>query len=89
MDSDFVSFRGARVIILDADGVLRRFPDGKTLEGLDAFEAFLRLPQFQDVLVVAAGEWKRILSFKRLRELFADDIAGRIVGVTPEIENTD
>lgn len=89
MKFDPVSLRGARVIILDADGVLRRLPDGETLEGLMAFEEFLRLPQFQDVLVVAAGEWRRSLTIHRIRELFSEDVAARIVDVTPEIENTD
>ena len=84
-----VSLRGARVIILDADGVLRRLPDGDTLEGIEAFETFLRLPQFQDVLVVATGEWKRGLGIHGIRELFSDDLRARIVDVTPEIENTD
>lgn len=83
------SFIAARVIILDADGVLRRLPDGEALEGLDAFEHFLRQPDFQDVLVVAAGEWKRFLSIGKIRRLFSEDVAPRIVEATPEIEGTD
>jgi hypothetical protein len=83
------SWHGARVILLDADGVLRRLPNGETLEGLEAFEGFLRQPDFQDVLVVAAGEWKRHLSIVSIRKLFSDDIAPRIVEATPEIESTD
>jgi hypothetical protein len=77
------------VILLDADGVLRRLPHGDTLEGLKVFEGFLRQPEFQDVLVIAAGEWKRHLSIVSIRKLFSDDIAPRIVEATPEIEHTD
>jgi hypothetical protein len=83
------SWHGARVIFLDADGVLRRLPNGETLEGLEAFENFLRQPEFEDVLVVAIGEWKRHLSIAGIRTLFSDDIAPRIVEATPEIESTD
>ena len=89
MDSGCNALRGARVIILDADGTLRRLPDGDTLEGLEAFETFLRLQQFQDVLVVATGEWKRGLGIQGIRKIFSDDLRARIVDVTPDIENTD
>jgi hypothetical protein len=89
IESQAQSLRGARVVILDADGVLRRLPDGEALEGLGAFEAFLRQPRFQDVLVVAAGEWKRHLPIRGIRRLFSEDIAARIVGATPEVKNTD
>lgn len=84
-----LSLRGARVIIVDADGVFTRLPDGKKLEGIEAFETFLRLPAFQDVLIMVAGEWKRYLTVQRIREFFSEDIAARIVGATPQVENTD
>ena len=64
---------GKRVLLLDADGVLRRLPDGEALEGLDRLEAFLREPEFSDVLVVAAGEWKRHLQPGQIRGLFSPD----------------
>jgi hypothetical protein len=88
-DSNCNSLRDARIVILDADGTLRRLPDGRTLEGREAFETFLRLPQFLDVLVVATGDWKRYLGLVGVREIFSEDIRARIVDVTPEIENTD
>jgi hypothetical protein len=79
----------ARVILLDADGVLRQHPDGARLDGLEAFEAFLREPEFRDVLVIAAGEWKRVLPVGRIRSLFSEDLGGRIAGATPDIEHSD
>ncbi len=80
---------GKRVLLLDADGVLRRLPDGEALEGLDRLEAFLREPEFSDVLVVAAGEWKRHLRLGQIRGLFSPDVRERFVGATPEIQGAD
>jgi hypothetical protein len=80
---------GKRVLVLDADGVLRRFPDGETLEGVRPLEGFLREEEFRDVVVVAAGQWKCGLRMHQIRALFADDVRDRFVGVTPEIRATD
>lgn len=80
---------GKRVLILDADGVLRRLPDGEALEGIDSLETFLRDREFSDVLVVAAGEWKRALCLQQIRALFSRDLRGRFVGATPDIEAID
>ena len=80
---------GKRVLLLDADGVLRRLPDGEALEGLDRLEAFLREPEFSDVLVVAAGEWKRHLQPGQIRGLFSPDVRERFVGATPDIDGAD
>lgn len=80
---------GRRLLLLDADGVLLRLPEGEALEGLEVLEGLLREPALADVLVVATGEWKRHLDLAALRGLFADDIARRIVGVTPEVEASD
>jgi len=80
---------GKRVLILDADGVLRRLPDGEALEGIDSLESFLRDAEFRDVLVVAAGEWKRALRLQQIRALFSGDLRGRFVGATPDIEGSD
>ena len=78
-----------RVLILDADGVLRRLPDGEALEGIDPLESFLREAEFSDVLVVAAGEWKRALRPQQIPALFSGDLRERFVGVTPDIHATD
>lgn len=80
---------GKRVLILDADGVLRRLPDGEALEGIDPLESFLRDAEFSDVLVVAAGEWKRALRLQQIRALFSGDLRERFVGATPDIEGSD
>lgn len=84
-----LQFCDARILIVDADGVFRRLPNGKELEGIDAFSEFLRQPQCLDVLIVAAGHWKDVLPIQRIREFFSDDIASRIIDVTPTIESTD
>lgn len=80
---------GKRVLILDADGVLRRLPDGEALEGIDPLESFLRDAEFSDVLVVAAGEWKRALRLQQIRALFSGDLRERFVGATPDIDGSD
>jgi len=84
-----LTFAGKRVLILDADGVLRRLPDGDTLEGIDSLESFLRDAEFSDVLVVAAGEWKRALRLQQIRALFSGYLRERFIGATPDIEATD
>lgn len=81
--------RGACLLILDADGVLRRLPDGDRPEGVREFESVLLMPECLDVLVVAAGEWKRYLSLGDIRQIFSPAIGARIVDVTPEIEGSD
>ncbi len=86
---DAGTLRGARVLILDADGVLRRLPAGETLDGIPRLEAFLRRPEFEDVRVVAAGEWKRHLGIRQIRRLFAPDLAERFVGATPHADTGD
>lgn len=80
---------GKRVLILDADGVLRRLPHGEALEGIDPLESFLRDVEFSDVLVVAAGEWKRALRLQQVRALFSGDLRERLVDTTPDIQATD
>lgn len=77
------------MLILDADGVLRRLPNGEVLDGIDPLESFLREAEFSDVLVVAAGEWKRALRLQQIRALFAGDVRERFVGTTPDIQATD
>lgn len=80
---------GKRVLILDADGVLRRLPDGEALEGIDSLESFLRDAEFCDVLVVAAGECKRALRLQQIRALFPGDLRERFVGTTPDVDGSD
>lgn len=89
MDQIPDSLAGRRVLILDADGVLRRLPDGERLDGIPVLEEFLERAEFSDVLVVAAGEWKRYLRLAQIRALFSPAIRPRIVGATPEVEGSD
>lgn len=80
---------GARVLLLDADGVFLRLPEARRLESIELFEAFLREPEVEDLLVVACGEWKRHLGLAGVRKLFAPDLRERFAGVTPDIVGTD
>jgi hypothetical protein len=80
---------GARVLILDADGVFLRLPQANRLESVELLEDFLREPEFADVVVVASGDWKRYLFLGGVRRLFASDLRERIVDVTPEAHATD
>ena len=80
---------GARVLLLDADGVFLRLPEASRLESIGLFEAFLREPEVDDLLVVACGEWKRHLGLAGVRKLFAPDLRQRFVGVTPDILGSD
>lgn len=86
---DRYTLNGARVVILDADGVLRRLPDGDSLDRIPALEALLLRPEFADVLIVAAGTWKDCLTLQQMRKLFSDGLCNRIVGATPSIQSVD
>jgi len=80
---------GARIVLLDADGVFLRLPAAKELECLELFEDFLRESDFADVQVVAAGQWKSHIGLEGVRKLFADDLGERFVDVTPDIDGSD
>jgi len=84
-----LNLSGARVLILDADGVLCRLPDGRELEGLPHLEDVLRSPEFSDVLIVAAGNWKNVLSLESIRGIFSEDLQHRVVDTTPTIASSD
>ena len=74
------------MLFLDFDGVLRRLssdPSKFDSDCLENFESALRpLPY---VKVVISSTWRLAMSLKELAQFFSDDVAARIVGVTPEI----
>jgi hypothetical protein len=76
------------ILFLDFDGVLHPFsrPNGP-LAHLPHFERVLR--EFPDVDIVISSAWREVHSLEQLRAFFSEDIASRIVDVTPELDSMD
>lgn len=85
--SDKASLAGAWILFLDGDNVLLRRPHGDSLEGLPALESALRRPALAHVRIVASGQWKDVMSFEGIRNLFSEDLRPRMIGTTPDIRN--
>jgi hypothetical protein len=71
------------VLFLDFDGVTHPEPSRKADE-------FCALPLIEEVLrdcpeveVVISSSWRTVFSLEQLRGFFSDDVARRVVGVTP------
>jgi hypothetical protein len=77
------------ILFLDFDGVLH--PNPSTTADhfclLERFESVMR--QFPKVRIVIASAWRQTHSLNEIREIFSQDIAARIIGATPELEETD
>jgi hypothetical protein len=76
---------GARILFVDGDNTIRRRPDGDFPEGHEALDAALRSEELKDVLIVASGQWKDVLSMDTIRGLFSEEVAVRIVDKTPNL----
>jgi len=73
------------ILFLDFDGVLRRLtsdPSRFDKDCLDCFELSIR--QYPEVKIVISSTWRLAMSLTAIRNRFSSDVAGRIVGVTPE-----
>ena len=77
------------ILFLDVDGVL--LPDPPEPD-----QRFRSLPRLVSVLrdhphveIVISSLWREQLSIDRLREIFPDDIAARIIGTTPITPRVD
>jgi hypothetical protein len=73
-------------LFLDFDGVLHPFsrPHGPLVH-VPHFEHVLR--DFPDVDIVISSAWREAHSLEQLRAFFSEDIAQRIVGVTPQLDS--
>lgn len=76
------------ILFLDFDGVLHPFsrPQG-AFSLLPDFERVMR--DFPDVDIVISSTWREAHDLAQLRAIFADDIAARIIDVTPVLADTD
>ena len=80
------------VLFLDFDGVLHPVGGasaGTRLSQLPLLAAALREPALQHVQIVIASTWRQAHSIERLRRLFPADIAARIIGGTPVLDEYD
>ena len=80
------------MVFLDFDGVLHPEPcaDDELFCHLSSIEEVLR--EYPHVLVVISSAWRlayRHRAISRLRKYFSQDIARRIVGVTPDYRRAD
>jgi len=80
------------VLFLDFDGVLH--PKGGVsatgrFSRLPFLEALLVEPAMADVEIVIASTWREAYSLPQLRGLFPAALQGRILDVTPQLDDTD
>ncbi len=78
-----------QILFLDFDGVLHPNPSNTADHFclLERFENVMR--EFPHVWIVIASAWRQSHSLNEIRRMFSQDIAPRIIGVTPELEETD
>lgn len=76
------------ILFLDFDGVLHpavNYDATQLLSKLPMLETVLR--HCPDVAVVISSTWRETRTLGELQSLFSDDIAPRIIGVTPQWRN--
>lgn len=79
-----------RILFLDFDGVLHPTgPRSTKFSQLDVLVGFLRETEFLDLRIVVSSTWRQLYGVERLRRFFPLDIAARIVGVTPVLDEYD
>ena len=78
-----------QILFLDFDGVLHPNNCGTADHFclLERFEGVMR--EFPKVRIVIASAWRQVHSLDEIRRMFSQDIAERIIGATPELEETD
>lgn len=79
-----------KLVFLDFDGVLRRVtssPSRFDQDCLEHFESAIR--QCTVSKIVISSTWRLAMTLKELRSRFSPDVAARIIGVTPEIQEEE
>ena len=73
-----------KIVFLDFDGVLH--PDGvATFSNLSLLEEYLhKIPSAE---IVITSTWRENHSLNELRGFFSESLRGRIIGVTPSLED--
>lgn len=76
------------ILFLDFDGVLHPFsrPHGPLVH-VPYFEQVLR--DLPGVDIVISSAWREAHSLEQLRLFFSEDIARRIIGVTPQLDSLE
>jgi hypothetical protein len=76
------------ILFLDFDGVLHPYsrPSG-VLALVPYFERFMR--NYPYVKIVISSAWREVHTLQALRSFFSEDIAKRIIDVTPQFDNFD
>jgi hypothetical protein len=80
------------ILFLDFDGVLHPVggnADGNPFGQLPLLEALLREPALAEVKIVVSSTWREAYSMARLRQIFAPDMRGRVIDVTPSVDDYD
>ncbi len=76
------------VLFLDFDGVLHPKGAGQThFTRLPLLELFLRQNDLVPTRIVITSTWREAYSLPSLRSFFSPDIAARIAGITPRLED--
>ena len=76
------------VLFLDFDGVTH--PEGRNRQDLPFSQLHLIedvLREFPSLEIVISSSWRDTYTIEGLRDLFAEDIAPRLVGVTPSVNS--
>lgn len=76
------------LLFIDIDGVLHPVPPHNHEVGvlchMDRFESIMR--DFPGCRIVISSSWREQFDLDTLRDFFSPDIAARIIGVTPVID---
>jgi hypothetical protein len=79
-----------KILFLDFDGVLHPVGAGaEKFSCLPLLEGYLREGAAQDVRIVVTSTWRLAYRLDSLRGFFSPDIAPRIIGCVPELDEYD
>lgn len=89
-DVELTFFAEIMLLFLDIDGVLHPAPpynrEAGVLCHVTRFESIIR--DFLNCQIVICSSWREQFDLDTLRDFFSADIAARIIGVTPVVEES-